>query len=179
MGFRKMSASDKARADERKAEFKALCDRIAAMNDDERAKIVDRMSVVVNVDQHAFSVKNSCLIYFQKPNATIVGGFHSWRKVGRAVRKGEHGFKIWIPIQKKFSRPDTGTEETEMRFMMGTVFDITQTDIIDTEAQAVIDRNNELHRAQTLEDCGYGDEASEIREKYSPEHIAQFKASIQ
>ena len=49
---------------------------------------------------HRHSVNNICLIVSQRPTATRVAGFHTWRTLGRFVRKGEKG----TPVQYwKFS----------------------------------------------------------------------------
>jgi hypothetical protein len=38
------------------------------------------------------------LIVSQHPTATRVAGFHTWRTLGRFVRKGEKGIAILAPI---------------------------------------------------------------------------------
>ncbi|MGB8865461.1 MAG: ArdC-like ssDNA-binding domain-containing protein, partial [Candidatus Sulfotelmatobacter sp.] len=38
-----------------------------------------------------YSWHNQMLIWRQKPDASFVGGFHTWLKCGRYVRKGEKG----------------------------------------------------------------------------------------
>lgn len=44
---------------------------------------------------HNYSFRNSMLIYMQKPDATLVAGFNSWRdNFGRSVNKGETGIRI-------------------------------------------------------------------------------------
>ena len=63
----------------------------------------------------------------------MVGGFNQWKDKGRSVKKGEHGLMIWIPSIRKGEQgsesPTTGdVDKVEMRFTMGTVFDITQTE---------------------------------------------------
>lgn len=40
---------------------------------------------------HQYSWGNALLIASQRPTATRVAGFHTWRKLGRHVRKGEKG----------------------------------------------------------------------------------------
>jgi antirestriction factor ArdC-like protein len=37
-----------------------------------------------------YSWHNQMLIWRQKPDASFVGGFHTWLKCGRYVRKGGH-----------------------------------------------------------------------------------------
>jgi len=77
-----------------------------------------------------YSATNCLLILFQRPDATQVAGYKTWQKLGRQVRKGEHGISIWVPFRS--SRKDTETEDEgearPMYFGTGTVFDLAQTD---------------------------------------------------
>ena len=47
---------------------------------------------------HKYSWHNVCLIASQRPTATRVAGFQTWRTMGRFVRKGEKGIAILAPI---------------------------------------------------------------------------------
>ena len=89
---------------------------------------------------HNYSFGNVMLILLQCPNASLVAGFHKWKKdFGRNVKKGEHGIMILAPCpQKKFidrevEKPD-GTKEMEsvlvvrQRFKVAYVFDVSQTE---------------------------------------------------
>src|SRR2546428_7226988 len=38
-----------------------------------------------------YSFGNVCLIVSQRPDASRVAGYKAWQKLGRQVRKGEHG----------------------------------------------------------------------------------------
>lgn len=100
---------------------------------------------------HRFSPANVALIQKQFPGAVAVGSFPFWKAKGYAVRKGEHGQKIWVPmqLQAKF-RTKTGDwkplkqatpeeqraiEQGALRqlparkgYTIGTVFDVSQTD---------------------------------------------------
>ena len=84
---------------------------------------------------HAYSFNNLILILAQRPDASQVAGFRKWQELGRQVRKGERGIKIFGFSTKKVTAedPDTGEETTRKipRFPLLTVFDITQTDPID------------------------------------------------
>ena len=85
---------------------------------------------------HKYSVSNTMLIWVQCPNATHVAGFHTWLSLGRHVRKGEKGIRIFAPMpyRKTVSTFDEETEEFEeheigqIRFRAVSVFDISQTD---------------------------------------------------
>ena len=53
---------------------------------------------------HTYSPNNIWLILAQNPDATQVAGFHTWRKIGRQVRKGERGIAILAPMVSR-ARP--------------------------------------------------------------------------
>jgi hypothetical protein len=132
---RQPTPEQKAAAAERRERFKALAARVAAMSEDERTSLVMRLGAIVTCEGHALSAFNSCLVLTQLPTASMVGGFHQWRTKGRKVKKGEHGLMIWVPTGRKDKDEDAApvTEadaEKEKRagFIMGTVFDVTQTE---------------------------------------------------
>lgn len=50
---------------------------------------------------HRYSVNNSLLIFCQRPDATLVKGYHGWRTLGRQVRRGERGITILAPLVKR------------------------------------------------------------------------------
>jgi hypothetical protein len=47
---------------------------------------------------HSYSLGNTMLIGFQRPDATLVAGYKTWQSMGRQVRKGEKGIAILAPI---------------------------------------------------------------------------------
>jgi hypothetical protein len=136
----------KARAAERREKFRTLAKLVAEMPDSERAALVDRCGAVVTCEGRALSFVNTCLVLTQRPGASMVGGFAQWLKAGRAVRKGETGLGIWVPIAKgkagetaeRASGEETaeGTDGGRPRFLMGTVFDISQTDAQPVEVRS-------------------------------------------
>jgi antirestriction protein ArdC len=85
---------------------------------------------------HKYSISNTMLIWVQRPDATHVAGFHTWLSLGRHVRKGEKGIRIFAPMpyRKTVSAVDEATGVTEeeeiqgLRFRAVSVFDIAQTD---------------------------------------------------
>ena len=98
---------------------------------------------------HKYSVNNTLLIHMQKPDATLVAGFHKWKtQFGRNVKRGEKGITIIAPtpFKKKIeeAKLDSDTmlpmrdkdgkiimEETEISIPMFkpvTVFDVSQTE---------------------------------------------------
>jgi len=82
-----------------------------------------------------YSEKNQGLIFSQFPEATVCAGFNKWKAEGRMVRKGEKGIKIFAPTTRKVKdaegKPEKdkdGEDKKEHRFVMVTVFDISQTE---------------------------------------------------
>lgn len=62
-----------------------------------------------------YSLNNTLLIAFQKPEASLVAGFSKWKKdFQRVVKKGEKGIKIFAPAPYKIKQevektdPQTG-----------------------------------------------------------------------
>ena len=47
---------------------------------------------------HHYSFGNMMMIVDQFPEASKVAGFHTWRKLGRRVKKGESGITILAPM---------------------------------------------------------------------------------
>ena len=97
---------------------------------------------------HNYSFNNAMLIFMQRPDATRVAGFNTWKKLERYVMKGEKGISILAPNQYKFEKyvdkmdaktnkpikdPKTGeiikekVEATGLTFRPVTVFDVKQT----------------------------------------------------
>jgi antirestriction protein ArdC len=78
---------------------------------------------------HRYTLHNVCLIVAQRPTATRVAGFHTWRSVGRFVRKGEKGIAILAPIVRRH-REETQEDEpgVVVGFRTAYVFDVDQTD---------------------------------------------------
>ncbi|HEY7291579.1 MAG TPA: ArdC family protein [Vicinamibacterales bacterium] len=77
---------------------------------------------------HRYSFHNVCLIASQRPDATRVAGFHTWRSLGRFVRKGEKGIVILAPIVGRRSDADEDDSKRVIRFRAAYVFDVAQTD---------------------------------------------------
>ena len=78
-----------------------------------------------------YSWHNQLLIWRQRSDASYVGGFHTWLKLGRYVRKGEKGIAILAPMFFKDKRQNGDGTEAEARriwFKVVYVFDLSQTD---------------------------------------------------
>lgn len=96
---------------------------------------------------HSYSLNNTLLILSQKPEASLVAGYHAWQtNFNRHVNKGEKGLMILAPVTTKEDRlmnkhdengnvilDESGNLIQEMRvvnlthFKTTTVFDISQT----------------------------------------------------
>ena len=97
---------------------------------------------------HNYSFRNTILILMQKPDASYIAGFNTWKnEFKRAVRKGEKGIKILAPAPYKKEIEETahdkngnpilnadGSNRTTTKtitvpaFKITTVFDLSQTD---------------------------------------------------
>ncbi len=78
---------------------------------------------------HKYSWHNVCLIASQRPAATRVAGFQTWRTMNRFVRKGEKGIAILAPIVGRREAEAEGDNARTVRgFRAAYVFDVEQTD---------------------------------------------------
>jgi len=82
---------------------------------------------------HHYSYGNALLIGSQCPEATRVAGFTAWRRLGRAVRRGERAIWILAPCRGPRPSPESsGDDDMFVRPVYGfwpvPVFDIAQTD---------------------------------------------------
>ena len=114
---------------------------------------------------HNYSYNNSILIGLQKPNATYVASFDSWKKnFNRQVKKDEKGIKIIAPVkvtsQIKVDAKDKTTGEkilnedgsikkeikevTHTNFKVGYVFDISNTEQIKNKPVIDLELTHEL-----------------------------------
>ena len=80
---------------------------------------------------YSYSFNNWLLIYTQRPDATRVAGFRTWKSLGRFVKKGERGIRIFAPIIRKVEDENNGATEQVSRpvgFRAIAVFALEQTD---------------------------------------------------
>lgn len=87
---------------------------------------------------HGYSANNIRLILMQKPEATRVAGFNTWKTLNRFVQRGEKGIYILAPMkmtvhtQEGIKNPDGTTTQQDvekqiLRFRTVSVFDVSQT----------------------------------------------------
>jgi antirestriction protein ArdC len=116
------------------ASARELLDRLETGLDDLLDSDHFRRWLTVQARFHHYSFGNILLIATQYPAATRVAGFHTWKKLGRSVKKGEHGIMILAPVTYKAQElpPDdeTPAENPPPRvgFRVVYVFDISQTE---------------------------------------------------
>ena len=129
MNKRNLTPAQIAARDARREKFRALVKHVAAMPEQDRVALSNEFGIVT-VEGRSLSMHNMLLVAIQLPAASMVGGFKQWLAQGRAVKKGEHGAMIWIPIGRKVT-DETGATHTEMEdnraFTVATVFDVSQT----------------------------------------------------
>jgi hypothetical protein len=76
---------------------------------------------------HNYSYRNVILIAAQCEGATRIAGFNTWRKLNRAVRKGEKA--IWILAPMLYRKPeDPDSDRVTRGFKFVAVFDVAQTE---------------------------------------------------
>lgn len=130
-----MSVTDKA--DSLNASMTAAIATLAAETDAVKQDETFRAWLLSMSRFHRYSWGNQLLIAVQRPAATQVAGFNTWRKLGRFVKKGEKGIGILAPIVRQGgAQPEEG-ERLELTakgprrlagFRGATVFDVSQTD---------------------------------------------------
>lgn len=149
--MRKLTAEQEASKKARREKFGALWKQVAAMPELERVQLANKLGIVT-CEGHELSLCNTMLVALQYPTASVVGGFRQWIKHGRCVRKGEHGAMIWCPTGKKGEVPPMAVivygsnpaPESDHRFIIGTVFDISQTDELEAKGEEVKEIEVEL-----------------------------------
>jgi hypothetical protein len=78
---------------------------------------------------HSYSWGNQMLIARQMPTASRVAGFHSWKSLGRSVKKGEKAIRILAPMVRKKESVETGESAEHVFGFRGVcVFDVSQTE---------------------------------------------------
>ena len=104
---------------------KDALDQLATELEAGRSKrLTDYLATMARFPQ--YSLGNVILIASQRPDATLVAGFHAWRKLGRFVKKGEKGIGIVAPI---VVRKDVENDESGVRgFRIVHVFAFESTD---------------------------------------------------
>lgn len=114
----------------------AACEQLVAALKEGKSEVMNQYLSTMAAF-HSYSFTNMMLIATQRPTATRVAGFNTWRQLGRHVLKGEKGIRIIAPIvsRKKDPSPADGITvvgeekpKTYLNFRFVHVFDLSQTD---------------------------------------------------
>ncbi len=125
---------------------------------------------------HDYSMNNTILIAMQKPEATLVAGYSTWKQLGRQVDAGQKGISVLAPVVTKTNHileyttavlddkgnkvyNSDGTEQTEtvekaykeLRFKKAYVFDVSQTS--GKELPTILDTELSGDVPQDKKDC--------------------------
>jgi antirestriction protein ArdC len=127
---------------------------------------------------HRYSWGNTLLIAAQRPDATRVAGFHAWLRLGRHVRKGEHGIAILAPVVPRLRvvDGDSGDERwvagRPHAFRVTHVFDVRQTDGEELAAPPVtrLEGSDPKDWYTQLRDVAHGLEFT-VEEDYLPDGV--------
>ena len=86
---------------------------------------------------HQYSYGNVLMIMSQRPDATRVAGYRQWQQLGRQVKAGERGIRIFVPYKQRADDPQSDSEADDEAsepsyvtrgFGIRSVFDISQTE---------------------------------------------------
>ena len=102
-------------------------DKLAALLDEGHS---EQLTVLLKTIArfHKYSWHNVALIASQRPTATRVAGFNTWRTMNRFVRKGEKGIAILAPIVgRRDAEAECDNARTIRGFRAAYVFDVEQT----------------------------------------------------
>ena len=115
---------------EKKEKIIRIRKTLSEMTEEQRQTVADKFGIVT-VEGHLLTPHNQCFLVAQSEiNFSIVGGFQQWKKAGRIVRKGEHGFLIFVPSKtKQEENLQMISDEEDVHFFTATVFDISQTEL--------------------------------------------------
>ncbi len=121
--------------EDKKQRIAELRRKLASLTDTEKQALTSR-GIIATIEGRQLSLHNTWLVYLQCNGNTpsVVGGYQQWKKAGKQVKRGEHGYMIWFPIGTKNEDGDILAAE---RFFTGTVFDISQIENIGKESAEV------------------------------------------
>jgi len=97
-----------------------------------------------------YTAKNQLFLIGQNPAASDVRSFREWKAAGCSIKKGEKALRVWVP--KPSTKADEQRErdgQQPARFILGPVFDISQTEpTADYEARVEAKRQAKVDRRQ-------------------------------
>jgi N-terminal domain of anti-restriction factor ArdC len=104
-----------SKATELNADIRSTIEQLANATDAARQSELFRNYLKTSAAFWDYSWHNQMLIWRQKPDASFVGGFNTWLKCGRFVRKGEKGIAILAPMFKDKKQATDGSQEETRR----------------------------------------------------------------
>lgn len=122
--------------EQRQERLKAAHDRLSSAVDGLLTSDGWRAMIAARAWLRRYSLNNVLMIISQFPDATDVRPFSQWKDVGRHVRKGQKGIRIFAPCRYKACDDDGNTETDDSGqplyqvrgFTLVSVFDVSQTD---------------------------------------------------
>jgi hypothetical protein len=111
-----------SKAGELNAGIRSTIEQLANETDAARQSELFRNYLKTSAAFYDYSWHNQMLIWKQKPDASFVGGFNTWLKCGRYVRKGEKGIAILAPMFFK-DKNANGDDPKRIWFKIVYVFD--------------------------------------------------------
>jgi len=125
---------------------------------------------------HTYSFGNILAIARQRPTASRVAGFSTWKELGRFVKKGEKGIQILAPIvghRRTKNNQEQQTDEKPRPVLIGFravyVFDVSQTEGADLpEFEHNITGDVRDHRDRLIEFLGRQNIALDYTENIAP-----------
>lgn len=104
--------------------YSELADALAAGKSEALTQFLDAVAHF-----HSYSFGNMLLILRQRPEATRVAGFGTWKKLGRFVKRGEKGIAIIAPMVYRKDDSLAQADDRVIRgFKVAHVFDVSQTE---------------------------------------------------
>src|ERR1700675_1876757 len=104
-----------SKASELNAGIRGTIEQLANETDAARQSELFRNYLKASAAFWDYSWHNQMLIWKQRADASFVGGFNTWLKCGRFVRKGEKGIAILAPMFFKDKRQTANGSDEETR----------------------------------------------------------------
>ena len=134
MQRRQATPEQKAAATAKREHFRKIASDLKRLSSEERAGMAARLGYIGTCEGRTLSVHNCLMLHHQREGVTMVGGFKQWQRSGRKVAKGERGLLIWVAAAKE---DKAVTSSDEIRFLTGTVFDVSQTEALTARSESL------------------------------------------
>jgi antirestriction protein ArdC len=96
---------------------KAIDELMQALERGHSEKLRNYLAAMARFRQYSWH--NLVLIISQRPNATRVAGFETWKQLGRNVKKGAKGIMILAPVVMRKSKEEAFSENDEEKAAVG------------------------------------------------------------